>query len=58
MVFTDLDVIAFTATERSSEVLKMVLRSRTCVAPRDFRKSVLWSDAVVTMGEKPESRAN
>ena len=33
-------------------------RSRTCVAPRDLRKSVLCSEAVVTMGENPERRAN
>lgn len=33
-------------------------RSTTCVAPSDLRSSVLCVDAVVMMGEKPESFAN
>lgn len=35
-----------------------VLRSMTWVAPRDLRKSVFRNDAVVIIGEKPESLAN
>ena len=34
------------------------LRSKTCVAPRSCRREALCSDAIVTIGEKPERRAN
>jgi len=34
------------------------LRSMTCVAPKDLRYSSFLSEAVVMMGEKPESFAS
>lgn len=34
------------------------VRSRTCVAPREMRSSLLCGDAVVMMGEKPDSFAS
>jgi hypothetical protein len=46
------DVMVLTA--EGSEIV----RSMTCVAPSDFRKVVLCSEAVVIMGEKPDSLAN
>lgn len=35
-----------------------MLRSMTCVAPIDLRYSACLRDAVVMMGENPESLAN
>ncbi len=46
------EVIALTAGGRSA------LRSTTCVAPRDLRRSVLLREAVVMIGLKPDNLAS
>lgn len=49
-------VISLTALE--SEASGTATRSRTCVAPRDLTYASLRADAVVMIGEKPESFAS
>ena len=46
-------LVIFLTSDRRSE-----FRSTTCVAPSDFKKSVFFVEAVVMIGEKPESFAN
>ena len=48
-------VMALTLDARSA---LETLRSITCVAPRALRSSACWRDAVVIMGENPESLAS
>ena len=41
-----------------ARAVEEILRSMTCVAPRDLSDSACLRDAVVMMGEKPDSFAS
>ena len=47
-------ILAISAARAEAEIL----RSMTCVAPRNLRDSVCLREAVVMMGEKPDSFAS
>jgi len=48
--------VAFSTSAQSCEAERE--RSRICVAPRDWRWLKCFAEAVVRIGEKPESLAN